>query len=113
MSEPLAIPTWVWKEVDLRAGNPQPNTSMEWARYSDRLRCVAAELILAHEEEQDPLLQSARRIAYDIRKCIGTTDLQGVGDVSAAILSGKWDDHQLVRAAYEGIKRGMELERSK
>ena len=68
--------------------------------------------VAAHEEAPvDPLTESARRIAYGIRKRICTTDLVGQGDVPSLILAGKWDDHQLVRAARDGLVRGMELAR--
>lgn len=112
------IPQWAIDRVLVeanRSGIPgaSPWTSDEIAEAGDSARYSAvvrayARYIAAHEEPPvDPLLIEAREIAANIRK--SQERFAAEPTVSQRIREGKFDDHQLVRAALEGLRRSASL----
>ena len=103
------IPQWVWGEIDRRVGEPTPTTNREWAMYSARLRCLAAELIAEHEQPPvDPLLIEARELAASerARAAIGQF-------TESEYRTGLADDTPIINLTLTALKRGIEIERER
>ena len=103
------IPQWVWGEIDRRAGDPTPKTTMGWAAHCDRLRCLAAELIAEHEQPPvDPLLIEARELAASerARAAIGQF-------TESEYRAGLADDTPIINLTLTALKRGIEIERER
>lgn len=103
------IPTWAWKEVDVRVGyTHQPDTTQEWAKYTDNLRRLAAGLIAEHEQPPvDPLLLEAREIAAQHCATINFPNMARI------LRDGKLDGNERVQIALMALHRGLELAKSR
>lgn len=84
-----AIPTDIWKKVDELSGyTSQPNTTMEWAQYSDRLRCALAEALLDAHLRHRQSSSNAGEARDEIHDALVRAYHQGANDVHA-----EWQKH--------------------
>lgn len=98
------IPQWGFEEVGKRVPKPECITALDWARYADQLRDLAAGLIAQHEQPPvDPLLIEAREIVAKFYEGNGGSIF------SENFRAGKLDTTPLARVTLEGLRRGIEL----